>query len=75
MERDINMAKYCVDSEGDVVLTVEMPRANLDYGEFAEAIKVLCHYADDTYREMISIARNPNASSRYQSRRVVIRLG
>ncbi len=65
LNRDINMAKFCVDSDGDIVLTVELPCANLDYDEFSDAIGALCYYADDTYVELLNLATNPNATSRY----------
>ncbi len=65
LNRDINMAKFCIDSDGDVVLTVELPCANLDYEEFADAIKSLCQIADDTYAEVARLATNPGAPSRY----------
>ena len=65
LNRDIDLAKFCLDGDGDVVLTVELPRANLDYEEFADAIKALCHIADETYAELRKLARDPNALSRY----------
>jgi hypothetical protein len=65
LSRDIDMAKFCIDSDGDVVLTVELPCANLDYEEFADAIKALCHIADETYVELSRLAQDRNAPSRY----------
>lgn len=65
LNRDINMAKFCIDSDGDLVLTVELPCANLDYEEFSDAIGALCYYADDTYLEMLNLAQNAGAPSRY----------
>lgn len=65
MNRDINMAKFCLDSDGDVVLTVELPTENLDYSEFSDAMGALCHYADDTYLEILNLAQTPSAPSRY----------
>ena len=52
LNRDINMAKFCIDSDSDVVLTVELPTENLDYSEFSDALGALSHYADDTYLEI-----------------------
>ncbi len=65
LDRDVNMAKFCLDSEGDVVLTVELPTENLDYSEFSDALGALSHYADDTYLEILNLAKTPNAPSRY----------
>jgi hypothetical protein len=65
LNRDVNMAKFCIDNDGDVVLTVELPCTDLDYNEFSDAIGALCYYADDTYVEMLNLATTPNAASRY----------
>ncbi len=71
LNRDIDMAKFGVDNEGDVVLTVELPCANLDYEEFVDAIKALCHIADETYGELLRLTKDPNAPSRYDEWRFV----
>lgn len=68
LNRDINLAKFCLDADGDVVLTVELPTENLDYSEFSDALGALCHYADDTYLEILTLAQSPNAVSRYDSK-------
>ena len=65
LNRDINMAKFCLDQDMDVVLTVELPRESLDYSEFSDAIGALCHYADNHYLEIINLAQNPKAASPY----------
>lgn len=65
LNRDINMAKFCLDGDGDVVLTVELPTESLDYSEFSDALGALSHYADDTYLEILNLAQTPTASSRY----------
>ena len=65
LNRDINMAKFCLDADGDVVLTVELPTENLDYSEFSDALGALSHYADNYYLEILNLAQAPNASSRY----------
>jgi hypothetical protein len=48
---DLNLAKLAVDEEGDVLLTVEMPRVGFRYSHFADALTALSHYAD-LYREI-----------------------
>jgi hypothetical protein len=65
LNRDINMAKFCLDGDMDVVLTVELPRENFDYSEFSDAIGALCHYADNNYLEILNLAQSPEASSQY----------
>ncbi len=55
----INMAKFSVDTDGDVVLTVELPTENLDYSEFADGINALSFYADQHYVEVLNLARDP----------------
>lgn len=54
----INMAKFSVDSDGDVVLTVELPTENLDYSEFADGINALSYYADQHYMDVLNLAQN-----------------
>jgi hypothetical protein len=61
--QEINLAKFSVDSDGDVILTVELPRENLDYSEFADALGALSYYADDTYPAVQSLATDPAAFS------------
>ncbi|MFZ5916219.1 MAG: YbjN domain-containing protein [Chloroflexota bacterium] len=68
LNRDINMAKFCLDGDGDVVLTVELPTEGLDYSEFADALGALSHYADDTYLEVLNLAQSPKAASRFDAR-------
>lgn len=68
LNRDINMAKFCLDADGDIVLTVEMPTESLDYGQFSEALGVLSYYADDSYLEVLNLARTPTAPSRYDAK-------
>ncbi len=65
LNREINMAKFALDQDDDVLLTVELPSENLDYSEFSDALGALCYYADDTYLEMLNIAQTPEASSRF----------
>lgn len=65
LNRDITMAKFALDSEDDVLLTVELPTENLDYSEFSDALAVLAHFADDSYLELLNLAQVPGAPSRY----------
>ena len=56
----INMAKFSLDSDGDVVLTVELPTENLDYSEFADGLNALSFYADAHYLEVLNVAQDPD---------------
>jgi hypothetical protein len=55
----INMAKFAIDSDSDVVLAVELPTENLDYSEFADGLNAISFYADAHYREILNIAQDP----------------
>lgn len=63
--QQINMAKFAVDSDGDVILTVELPRESLDYSEFSDALGALSHYADMTYEGVLALATDPDAVSAF----------
>ena len=57
LNREINMAKFAIDDEGDVVLTVELPTENLDASEFRDALDALVFYADKHYVEVARAAQ------------------
>ena len=59
----MNMAKFYLDSDGDVGLAVELPTENFDYSEFADALNALSYYADKYYLEALNIAQDPEAPS------------
>ena len=42
----LNMAKFAVDGDGDVSLSVELPTEGFGYSQFADALTALSHYAD-----------------------------
>ena len=46
LNREINMAKFSVDEDGDVVLSVEYRLDDLDPSEVRDAVDVLSFYAD-----------------------------
>ena len=64
--QQINMAKFSVDLDGDVILTVELPRENLDYSEFSDALGALAYYADQNYEAVRALATDPNAVSAFE---------
>jgi hypothetical protein len=52
---ELNLAKFAVDDDGDVLLSVELPLEGFCYTHFADALTALAHYADD-YRGRIEEA-------------------
>ncbi len=52
---ELNLAKFAVDDDGDLLLSVELPCEGFCYTHFADALTALAHYADD-YRERIEEA-------------------
>ncbi len=65
--REMNLAKFVLDEDEDVTLTVELPVNALSYEVFAEGLTALAYYADDIYPDMLELAENPNAVSRFRS--------
>jgi hypothetical protein len=47
---ELNLAKFALDEDGDILLTVELPREGFDYSHFADSLTALSHYAD-LYKE------------------------
>jgi hypothetical protein len=56
LNREMNMAKFSVDPDGDVVLSVEYPLANLDPSEVRDAVDVLTFYAENHGPEIEALA-------------------
>jgi Putative bacterial sensory transduction regulator len=65
--REMNLAKFVLDEDDDVTLTVELPVGALTYPIFAEGLTALAYYADDIYTDLLELAENPNAISRFRS--------
>lgn len=59
----ITMAKFLLDNDDDIGLTVELPNAALQVAEFEDAIRALCVYADENYVELVRLATDPSAVS------------
>jgi hypothetical protein len=55
LNREMNLAKFSVDEDGDVILSVEYPLADLDPSEVRDAVDVLSFYAEK-YRAEIQAA-------------------
>lgn len=68
LNHEINMAKFTVDEDGDVILTVELPSENLDYSEFSDALGALTYYADDNYAQVFILGQVPDAHHIYEER-------
>jgi hypothetical protein len=52
----INLAKFGLDDEGDVVLSVDMPVTGFNYQRFEDALTALSHYADMFHHEFAAVA-------------------
>lgn len=55
--RQMNMAKFSVDEDDDVVLSVEYRLADLDPSEVRDAVDVVSFYADKYHAEVGQLAR------------------
>ena len=66
LNHEMNMAKFTVDSDGDVILTVELPTENLNYNEFSDALGALAYYADDNYAQVFVLAHVPEAHPSFE---------
>ena len=58
---ELNLAKFALDEDGDVLLLVELPYDGFCYTHFADALTALAHYADD-YRVRIDEAISSDAA-------------
>lgn len=52
----INLARFGVDPDGDVALSVEWRREHLDPSEVRDAVDVLAHYAREHLAEVAALA-------------------
>jgi hypothetical protein len=57
LNREVNMAKFAIDDDHDVVLTVELPTQNLGESEFKDALDALSYYADRHYLDILNLAQ------------------
>lgn len=55
----INMAKFSIDSDGDIVLTVELPTEDMSYSQFRDGLNAVSYYADNHYLDVLNLAQNP----------------
>ena len=52
LNHSLLMAKFSIDDDLDVVLSVEYPTSELDQSEFDDALDVLSYYADRHFEEL-----------------------
>lgn len=57
---DMNMAKFGLDSDGDIFLAVELPTENFQYSHFADALNGISHHAERLYSEVFNLSHNPD---------------
>lgn len=55
---DMNMAKFGLDSDGDVFLAIELPTENFEYSHFSDALNGISHHAERLYSEVFNLAQN-----------------
>jgi len=56
LNRDMNMAKFSIDEDDDVVLSVEYRLEDLDPSEVRDAVDVLSFYAEKYRAELLTLA-------------------
>lgn len=56
--RQMNLAKFSIDEDDDVVLSVEYRLADLDPSEVRDAVDVVSFYADKYYEDVGRLARS-----------------
>ena len=66
VNQEMNVAKFYVDNDNDVVLAVELPVDDLDYSEFERSLNALSWYADEHFLSVINLAQSPHAPSKYE---------
>jgi hypothetical protein len=56
LNREVNMARFSVDGDGDVILSVEYKLQDLDPSEVRDAVDVLSFYAEKHFDELSKLA-------------------
>ena len=57
LNHQMNLAKFSLDEDEEVVLVVEFPTENLDYSEFKDALDILSYYSDKFYLDVLNLAQ------------------
>jgi hypothetical protein len=63
LNREMNLAKFSIDDDADVLLSVEYRLQDLDPSEVRDAVDVLSFYADKFYAEVRSLSEAAPAST------------
>jgi hypothetical protein len=63
LNREVNLARFSLDSDGDVILSVEYKIEDLDPSEVRDAVDVLSFYADKFHPEIAALTSDSAASS------------
>ena len=53
------MAKFSLDEEDNVELSVEIPLEGVDYNAFADGLNAVSHTADMFHLEILNISQDP----------------
>jgi hypothetical protein len=61
LNRDLNFAKFSLDEDGDVLLSIEYRLSHLDPSEVRDAIDVLSFYADEHWAAVRALVTAPPA--------------
>ncbi len=67
LNHEINLAKFGIDGDGDVFLSVELPTEGFAYSHFEDALGALCHYSDAHYCDIFNLAHGEHAETGYTS--------
>lgn len=62
---DVMMAKFVIDDEGDLALTVELPTEGFVYAHFEAALTALSDAAGESYDEVLNLSQDATAISSY----------
>lgn len=57
LNREVNLARFSLDGDGDVILSVEYKLVDLDPSEIRDAVDVLSFYADKFHPELSELAQ------------------
>lgn len=63
LNREINLAKFAIDDDDDVVLTVELPIEEAGDASMKDALEAMAYYADRHYLEVLTIAQQGKKAS------------
>jgi hypothetical protein len=53
---ELNLAKFSLDEDGDIALSVEMPAADFGYSQFNDGLTAIAHYADAQRERLLAAA-------------------